>query len=144
MTSTLVIGIGNTLRGDDGAGVRVAEQLAQRCPAVTVLAVHQLAPELAETLTRFRRVVFVDASLQTETLRIGPVSPALPGSARGSHAVGPGHLLELAGTLYGATPDEVLIAEIPATDFEFGDRFSPPTAAAAEECVERLRQLLQG
>jgi hydrogenase maturation protease len=144
MTSTLVIGIGNTLRGDDGAGIRVAERLAQSFPAVTVLAVHQLAPELAETLTRFRRVVFVDASVQTDVLRIRPASAALPGSARGSHAVGPGHLVELAGTLYGTTPDEVIVAEIPAAEFDFGDRLSPHTAAAAEQCVDQLGQLLQG
>jgi len=45
----LVIGYGNTLRGDDGLGQRAAEALAQRAlpDGVEVLSCHQLTIELA-------------------------------------------------------------------------------------------------
>jgi hydrogenase maturation protease len=44
----LLIGYGNTLRNDDGVGVRIAEIIAEENrPHVQVIATHQLTPELA-------------------------------------------------------------------------------------------------
>ena len=43
----LVIGYGNTLRGDDGVGVLVADALEGWNQAVRTLSVQQLTPELA-------------------------------------------------------------------------------------------------
>ena len=58
----LVIGYGNTLRSDDGAGQRVAEKIGQwELPGVGALAVHQLTPELAENIAQADAVIFVDA-----------------------------------------------------------------------------------
>ena len=60
--ASLVIGIGNPLRGDDGIGWRLAAQL----PAGSGLGVRcrqQLTPELAEELAAVERVLFLDAWL---------------------------------------------------------------------------------
>lgn len=75
----LVIGIGNTLRGDDGVGWWLAERLEGQRPAAEegagpsiagsaavngwpqVRTVQQLTPELAEELQAVRRVLFIDA-----------------------------------------------------------------------------------
>src|SRR5688500_920322 len=61
--SPLVIGYGNPLRGDDGFGWQIAQQLAGLLidESVTVLAVQQLTPELAEAVGRASLVMFVDA-----------------------------------------------------------------------------------
>ena len=64
-SSSLVIGIGNPLRGDDGIGWRLAAQL----PAGSGLGVRcrqQLTPELAEELAAVERVLFLDAWLGPE------------------------------------------------------------------------------
>ena len=60
----LVIGYGNPLRGDDGAGWKAAELLAEdpRLAGAVVLARHQLTPELADDVSRASLVVLVDAS----------------------------------------------------------------------------------
>jgi hydrogenase maturation protease len=63
--SHLLIGVGNRLRGDDGAGYRLAELLAAE-PHPTaapwqVLAVQQLTPELAAAIAIANAVLFVDA-----------------------------------------------------------------------------------
>jgi len=60
----LVVGYGNTLRGDDGVGPRVAELLAAdpRLAGAVVLARHQLTPELAADIAEAALVVFIDAS----------------------------------------------------------------------------------
>ena len=64
MTGLLVIGYGNTLRGDDGVGPKVAEAVeALQLPGVRTLVCQQLSPEHAEPISRARVVVFVDAAV---------------------------------------------------------------------------------
>ncbi len=60
----LVIGYGNSLRADDGAGPRVAELLEAdpRLGGAVIVAVHQLSPELADDLRSAGLVVLVDAT----------------------------------------------------------------------------------
>jgi Ni,Fe-hydrogenase maturation factor len=67
-TSLLVIGYGNALRGDDGAGPCAARLFGERCAArpgndgaPRVLVVHQLLPELVDDIAQAARVVFIDA-----------------------------------------------------------------------------------
>jgi hydrogenase maturation protease len=57
----LVIGIGNPLRRDDGAGWWLARRAEPWLPAAQLRTVHQLTPELAEDLAAAARVLFIDA-----------------------------------------------------------------------------------
>src|SRR6516162_7751336 len=60
----LVIGYGNTLRGDDGVGPRVAEAIGNlRLPGVRALICPLLTPELADPISRVEKVIFVDAAV---------------------------------------------------------------------------------
>ena len=61
---TLIIGIGNPLRGDDGLGWDVAGELSSelRRDDVQVLATHQLTPELSDLVSRAELVLFIDAT----------------------------------------------------------------------------------
>ena len=54
----LIIGYGNTLRGDDGAGRRVVEALADTLPPGAAVSLHQLTPEWAETISHVDHVIF--------------------------------------------------------------------------------------
>lgn len=57
-----VVGYGNTLRGDDAAGVLAAEAIeALDLDGVEVLTCHQLTPEMAEKLATMQSVIFIDA-----------------------------------------------------------------------------------
>jgi len=57
-----VVGVGNELRGEDGAGPHVALAIQQsRLRGVRVLITQQLAPELAESVSQAEEVIFVDA-----------------------------------------------------------------------------------
>lgn len=82
MDGTLIIGYGNPLRGDDAVGFLAAERLSRTIadPGVTVLAVHQITPELAEPVSRARRVIFMDASVGAERgqIRERPIRPPVP------------------------------------------------------------------
>ena len=69
----LVVGIGNTTRRDDAAGVLVAERVARLRPLADVIAVHQLVPEIAERMAEADVVVFVDASATASDLTLSDV-----------------------------------------------------------------------
>ncbi len=82
MNRTLVIGYGNTLRGDDGAGICAAERAARRFPGVDILTVHELQPELAETMCRYHDVIFLDAAMEGSGIRADIIEPATDPPAR--------------------------------------------------------------
>ncbi len=136
---TLVIGYGNPLRRDDGAGPEAARRLAgMQPPGVVVVEAHQLLPEHAELLSRVRRAVFVDASAEEglEEVRLQPVEPAA-GAGLDPHVSDPGRLLALAAELFGNAP-EAWMLRLPAADFGIGEGLSPTAEAAVREAVARL------
>ena len=141
MTRPLVIGYGNTLRGDDGAGVRAAERIRGRAGGVDVLTVHELEPGLAETIAGRSVVVFIDASTSAGSLscvRLGDDTPSAPVR---SHLLTPEQLLALSRLLYGAPPGRAFLVGIPARDFAFSDLLSERTASFLDPCVRLVETL---
>jgi hydrogenase maturation protease len=136
----LVIGYGNTLRGDDGLGPAVAADVARLgWPGVRVKVVHQLTPELAADLADARRVVFVDAAIGGEPVTAVRIETRPAGDVM-SHAADPRGLLTLCGAVYGTTPDAWLVT-VAGADFDFRDGLSPTArenARAAQSSVEAL------
>jgi len=123
---TLIIGYGNTLRSDDGVGVRVAETIAQENhPNIRVLTVQQLTPELAEDIANSQGVIFIDATLAQSTVTVKPLSPNLE-TNWSRHQTNPEALLFLAQTIYGKTPPAWWVL-IPGINFEFGENLAPIT-----------------
>jgi hypothetical protein len=59
----MIIGYGNTLRGDDGVGPAVAALIAARQPGIRAMALPMLVPELAPLVAAAPVVVFVDAGV---------------------------------------------------------------------------------
>jgi hydrogenase maturation protease len=139
----LVIGIGNSLRGDDGVGWQLAAELAEEfAEGVNVRCLHQLTPELAEDLAQLERVLFIDAWLAP-----AGTAPCLqsvtPGGSEASqsHRLEPAHLLALAEVLYGAAPraSELLV---PAFAFPHGDALSTDLQRSLPAARRLLREWL--
>lgn len=155
----LVIGYGNTLRSDDGAGPFVARALEGRVPAGTrVLDAHQLTPEMAIDISVATRVVFVDAidatretapretapresAPQESGPRVSRLEPEPGADPLNPHASDPGSLLWLAKTLFGGAPEAWLVA-IPGIEFGFGEDLSPGTARASADAIAQVEALL--
>ncbi len=146
---SLVIGWGNDLLSDDGAGRCVALGIREcGIPGVESLDVHQLTPELVDRIRCVSRVVFVDAkpSYQCPGVSIQPVysekhegeSSMLPPIG---HVGSPEELLRLAGLLYGTEPEAWLVA-VPAETFEPGGRLSDTTLSAVREAVNKIQALV--
>ena len=121
----LVIGYGNTLRGDDGVGPKVADAVeALALTGVRVLVCPLLTPELAEPISRAAIVIFVDAAvdapLEVQRRKLEPA----PSSQVMAHAANPATLLALARDVFGHAPDAWLLT-IPVTELGIGETLSP-------------------
>jgi hydrogenase maturation protease len=143
MTPYLIIGYGNTLRGDDGAGYRLAETIAQwNFPDVRSLSVHQLTPELAAEIADAQTILFIDAA--TSPQETPPtVQPLAPHDREGTlqHHADPRSLLALTRALYGGSPNAYQIL-IPVETFDFGESLSATTAAAIAIALEKIREFV--
>lgn len=141
----VVIGYGNPLRQDDGAGWHVAravEELSLGKPDLCVLARHQLTPDLAELLSEAERAVFIDASVEggPGTVARRPVAPAANDLPFDTHRYGPSELLATARTLFGSYPGAHLIT-VTGRDFGFGDELSAPVRDALPQAAALAAQL---
>jgi hydrogenase maturation protease len=139
--SLLLVGIGNTLRRDDGAGAAVAERFAGRT-ACRVLVVHQLLPEHVEELARCGRVVFADAAVDSDRVRFERLTPSARSPGLG-HTGDPAWLLALCDSLHGRSPEAWLLT-VPGVDFGFGDGLSAAATEGVEEAVRVLTGWLGG
>lgn len=137
----LVIGYGNTLRSDDGVGVRVADAVEQLdLPGVRTLSCQQLSPEHAAAITQAHTVVFVDASIETpDHVHLRQIHPS-ESSQLLAHAANPGLILALARDVFGHTPTGWWLT-IPAKHLEFGESLSPETTRGFTIAIEKIRSL---
>jgi hydrogenase maturation protease len=141
----LVIGYGNRLRGDDGAGRAVAGALAtDGIAGVEVIDCHQLTPELAVCLAAVDLVVFVDAAAGAQPGRVVvvPVEGAAARPAGFGHYLDPGMLLAMSKELYGRLPVAFLVT-VGAGSFELGESLSDIVDSALPDATASVRQLLR-
>lgn len=141
----LVIGYGNPLRRDDGAGPELARRLADRWEArgaaVRLIEEHQLLPELAADLVEpgVEMVLFVDTDAEADTPQVRRVRPK-PGTPASTHHLTPQRLLSMA-RIMGPVPPRAWLATIPGRDFDHGEGFSDVTTEALDSLEERLLTL---
>jgi hydrogenase maturation protease len=144
----LVIGYGNTLRRDDGAGVALAEAIAARWRAqgqvVRLHTAQQLTPELAIEMAddELTAVVFVDAAMtvpeggiEIRRLHTETSSPSL------GHQLGPAALVAYAGLFRPLLPP-MWIVTIGGHDFGIGEGFSPSVARSLAIAQQGASDLL--
>ena len=142
----LLYGVGNDLRGDDGAGPRVARALEGRVDW-RVSVVHGLTPELADDLAECDVALFVDAdadlTLERPVWRRHPhagVSPGGRGAGVFNHALDVPALLALTWTLHARAPEAATLS-LPARDVARGEALSPAAAAGVERACAALLRL---
>jgi hydrogenase maturation protease len=137
----LVVGVGSELRSDDAAGRRVAELLGGEHPAahVEVQSVHQLFPELAESMLGRQLVIVVDAAVGTDRVEVTTIT-ADDVAGPMSHHLGVAALVRLAGQL-GGRPTRVLTVSVPAHDLALGTALSPRTDEAVRDALSRVLEL---
>ncbi|MEB3333606.1 MAG: hydrogenase maturation protease [Cyanobacteriota bacterium] len=153
MSPALLIGIGNPLRGDDGVGALLVEEVARErggwsLPDLELEVVHQLTPELALAVAGADRVLFVDACIHPASAEPW-IASLPPGGGQeqdvspGSHGLAPITLVALARALYGWCGAAALL-RVPARAFPHGSGLSAPLERALPAARELVRQWLRG
>jgi hydrogenase maturation protease len=142
--SVMVIGVGNALRHDDGAGLAVARRLRARSGR-TPIAVREHEGEtlaLLELWAGSDAVVLVDAIRSGATPgtihRFDASEEPVPGELRGSsstHAVGIGEAIELARSLQ-RLPRRVLLLGVEGRRFDAGVGLSAEIEARVDDLVD--------
>ncbi len=147
MRSPTVMGVGNTLLGDEGVGVRAVAMLGPRAPVgVRVLDVGPLAPELlpdVEDASHLLVLDCVDAGLPPGTLlRLDPTQvPERRYPQLSPHEFGLRDLLALAA-LHDREPEEVVVMGIQPACIEPGLDLSAEVAASLPRLVDEGVALL--
>lgn len=146
----LVLGIGNTLRRDDGIGPAVARQLASAQNLdCDIQAIHQLTPELAQSMAQASLVIMLDANREGKPGEIHIrqcARPVIEKGALGAHHMVPEELAALTEALYGRCPP-IMVITMTGADFGLGERLSPAVTRALPRMSTLVRQLcayLQG
>ena len=135
---TLIIGIGDPQRGDDGVGHAVIRRLQTRVPPGVELQCHWgEGTALMESWKGWERVILVDAMVSSGTpgtLRwFGGEALPPPGLfPYSTHRFGVAEALRL-GSVLGELPGSWALLGIEGKDFRAGSGLSP----ALEEAVER-------
>lgn len=138
MNKTLVIGYGNTLRGDDGAGIAAVGNLKNNYPHFDFLTLHQLTLELIETILNYETVYFIDASVDVSEVTQINLQPEISKEILNTHIVTPQNLLNTCLYLYGKVPRETILFHIPAYEFGFSEELSVPTQEKMKELLKIL------
>jgi hydrogenase maturation protease len=154
MVKMLIIGYGNPDREDDGVAWHILQGVARRLgrPALDIetggqdqlgqspdlLFVLQLTPELADLISEYDYVCFIDAHTgdYPEDLRITSVDAQFQTSPF-THHMTPQTCLALANTLYGRRPQAIVVS-VKGHRFGFSHTLSAETALFAEEAVEHI------
>ena len=139
----LVIGYGNTLRSDDGVGPRVAEAIeALQLPGVHTMVCQQLWPEYAEPISQARRVIFVDAAVDTPAeVQFRKLTPNDSVQLM-AHAADPRTMLAFSRDVFGHAPEAWWLT-IGGVEFGFGESFSTQTEAGFHEAFCMIKSLAE-
>jgi len=144
VSETLVIGVGNACRGDDGAGIVAARELAaQRLPGVRVMEMNGEGTSLVEAWKDAPSVLLVDAvssgaapgTIHRFEVKAEPLPRDL--KHRSSHSFGVAEAVEVARAL-GRLPPRLVIYGVEGRLFNPGQGLSPEVERAVEEVASRL------
>jgi len=141
----MVIGIGNTWRRDDAAGLAVARQLVGTLAGVDVLEREGEPAGLMDTWERAECLWLVDAvssGAEPGTVhRVDVAKQELPPHLfrASTHHLGLGEAVELARAL-GRLPSRVVFYGIEGGSFEVGEGLSPRVEAAVGLVAQAVRE----
>jgi len=143
--SILIVGVGNTFRSDDGAGLEVARRLRDRLPdGVEVVEGIGDGTDLLRLWDGRKKVYIVDAlhaDLSAGEIRRfdlpGERLPAEYASIQSTHSFNIADAVELADTL-AALPDSLTIFGIQGAVFSTGTEMSEDVMKAVKQVVDAI------
>lgn len=159
VNKTLIVGYGNVDRQDDGIAWHVLaglhQKLGRQTPAEPedgfeftgsnpeFMYALQLSPEMAETVAEFESVCFVDAHTAniSADLQVLPLQAEFQNSPF-THHMTPETLLSFCRTLYGRSPDAILVS-VRGFEFGFSRSLSPGSERLAGQAIQTIWKWLE-
>jgi hydrogenase maturation protease len=147
MDRVLVVGVGNSIMGDDGLGVRAVDELRLRDlpDYVDTLDAGTALLDALPDLKEYDKVVLIDAVAADGdgvTILRNPSPSKLPQRALSLHEVGIGEALSLQLLVDGKLPEVVIIGLKPRR-IEIGTGLSDEVASKVPELVEAVLDEIQ-
>lgn len=154
---TIVVGLGNPILGDDGAGWKVAEQVEQRLPKslktseVAVDCVSLGGLSLMERLIGYERAIVIDAIGTGQHpigtayhFRLDELYDPTSGHTTAAHDVSLMTAIQIGRSLGASLPAQIEVVAIESPYvYDFSEELTPPVAAAVPQAVDLVMELLQ-
>jgi hydrogenase maturation protease len=142
---TLVLGWGNPGRRDDGLGPAIVDSLGKLgLPGVEIDSGYQLQVEDAAQISKYQRVIFVDADRKAkQDFKFETIHPANGGMSFTTHHVAPDRLLALSRDLFHKEPEAWLLGVRGYEFDEFGEGLTDRAQANLKRAVEFLESFLR-
>jgi hydrogenase maturation protease len=144
VSRSVVIGVGNAFRGDDGAGREVAKRVRERVPDELDVIVCELEPtRLIDAWDGAEAALVVDAvssGAEPGTVhRFDATTEELPSREfrSSTHALGIGETIELARAI-GRLPGRMVVFGVEGEAFGSGTELSGPAQDGVERAVEMV------
>ena len=143
---TLVLGLGNPILSDDGAGIRVAQEVGNQLndPQVTVAETSEAGLRLLDSIIGYDKVIIIDA-VQTEKgqagqiYHMGPEDFSFTKHFSSPHQINLVTALELGNALDLAMPQKITIFAVEAKDIT---TFSEKCTTEVEQAIPKLVKMV--
>jgi hydrogenase maturation protease len=149
LKQTLVVGLGNTIRGDDAIGIQVVRALRERyahlAEEVDFKEIEEAQVNLLEFLAAYERIIIVDA-ISTAHSRPGEVHRITPDMLQrhdmpySSHQMGLMRMIEMARTMRMSVPKEIIVF---AVEIENKDEFACEMSVGIEAALPKVVRLVK-
>jgi hydrogenase maturation protease len=149
---TLVLGLGNPILSDDGAGIRVAREVGEKLnnPQVTIAETSEAGLRLLDSIVGYDEVIIIDA-VQTKKGQPGQIYRMEPQDFSSAkylslpHQINLATSLELGNALNLAMPQKITIFAVEAKDITtFSEKCTPEVEQAIPEVVKMVLEELVG
>ena len=151
-----VIGIGQTLRGDDGAGIQAVQRWQAAYPGTSAHPHLRIELEELPGLSLLDRISGVRAAILVDAVRSGAAAgqvyilelsdlDAFRPESDSAHGWGVAETLYLGQLLNpDKLPDKIILIGIEAGDVHLGEGLSPEVAGALDRAAEMLEACVTG
>ena len=131
----LIVGIGNTIRCDDGLGAFICSSIEKLAlDGVTTMITQQLHTELLNDFLAYDHIVLVDAAVTEDTVLFQRLKKKTTAPVSTSHAADANLLASLAQQLYQKELS-IMICAVKGYNFEIGERLSASAKKNADAAI---------
>ncbi len=152
--SSIVLGLGNPLLGDDGVGWRIAEECAKRIAGRSDVQVDCFARgglSLMERLIGYDRAILIDAintggkpAGAVECFRLEDLTNPNAGHLASAHDATLQTAMKMGRALGARLPREVIVVAVEAENvYDFSEELSSAVAAAVPRATEMVMTMLE-